>query len=71
MIYAACLPDELQIVNGGLYCDNWHLQPVVQSGFDHLVIDSQGFKAGLSATLSIFAIGFVVGVVISLLKKAR
>lgn len=71
MIYAACLPDELHVIDGGLYCDNWHYQPVVQSGFDHLSIDSQEFKAGLSSTLAIFAIGFVVGVVISLLKKAR
>lgn len=72
MIYVACLESDFQVVDGGFpYCENWHIQPVQQSGFGFSDIDPLEFKAGLSATLGIFAIGFIVGVVISLLKKAR
>lgn len=73
MIYLACQEDSLQILDGGVpHCTNWHFQPIVQSGFDQLGdINREDFKAGLSATLGIFAIGLVVGAVLSIIKKAR
>lgn len=74
MIYTlACTDENLQMQAGEPHClGGWTVvQLPEQSGFDFSELDPIEFKAGLSATLGIFAIGFIAGVVISLLKKAR
>ncbi|NLY16340.1 MAG: hypothetical protein GXZ05_08160 [Gammaproteobacteria bacterium] len=73
MIYAACEPENLTLIEGGLlHCSDWQLMPVTQSSLEEFfTLTPEDFGAGLSATLGVFALGFAIGVVISVMKKAR